>query len=84
MSLADARSRQRRSVGDSDGVARGRQGTRVSGLASSVATTFEAGKTFIIPAGIVHNDTNTGRTVARMLATYVVEKDKPLNSQIVR
>jgi len=49
-----------------------------------LATTLEAGKTFIIPAGIVHNDTNTGRTVARMLATYVVEKGKPLNSQIVR
>jgi quercetin dioxygenase-like cupin family protein len=60
------------------------EGTLVVEQEGRLATTLEAGKTFIIPAGIVHNDTNTGRTVARMLATYVVEKGKPLNSQIVR
>jgi quercetin dioxygenase-like cupin family protein len=42
--------------------------------------TLSAGQSLIIPAGVVHTDTNTGRTVARMLATYVVEKDKPLNT----
>ena len=36
-----------------------------------------AGKTFFIPAGTVHNATNSGSTQARVLATYIVEKGKP-------
>ena len=42
------------------------------------AMTLEAGKTFLIPAGTIHNATNTGSGPARVLATYVVEKGKPL------
>jgi quercetin dioxygenase-like cupin family protein len=42
--------------------------------------TLSQGQSLIIPAGVVHTDTNIGRKVARMLATYVVEKDKPLNT----
>ena len=37
-----------------------------------------AGGSFLIPAGTVHNATNTGTGKARILATYVVEKGKPL------
>ena len=37
-----------------------------------------AGKTFFIPAGTVHNATNRGSTRARVVATYIVEKGKPL------
>ena len=40
--------------------------------------TLGAGKTFLIPAGTVHNATNTGTGQARVLATYIVEKGKPL------
>jgi quercetin dioxygenase-like cupin family protein len=40
--------------------------------------TLEAGKTFIIPAGTVHDATNKGTAAARVLATYIVEKGKPL------
>ena len=40
--------------------------------------TLKAGQGFIIPAGTVHNATNTGSAQARVLATYVVEKGKPL------
>jgi quercetin dioxygenase-like cupin family protein len=40
--------------------------------------TLGAGKTFFIPAGTVHNATNSGSTRARVLATYIVEKGKPL------
>ena len=42
------------------------------------AVTLAAGKTFLIPAGTIHNATNTGSTPARILATYIVEKGKPL------
>jgi quercetin dioxygenase-like cupin family protein len=40
--------------------------------------TLKAGGTFLIPAGTVHNATNTGAGTARILATYIVEKGKPL------
>jgi len=40
--------------------------------------TLGAGKTFLIPPGTVHNATNTGSSQARVLATYLVEKGKPL------
>jgi quercetin dioxygenase-like cupin family protein len=40
--------------------------------------TLKTGGTFLIPAGTVHNATNTGAGTARILATYIVEKGKPL------
>ena len=40
--------------------------------------TVSAGQAFIIPAGIVHNATNKGTAVAKIVATYIVEKGKPL------
>jgi quercetin dioxygenase-like cupin family protein len=40
--------------------------------------TLGAGKTFLIPSGTVHNATNSGSSQARVLATYIVEKGKPL------
>jgi quercetin dioxygenase-like cupin family protein len=40
--------------------------------------TLGAGKTFLIPSGAVHNATNNGSSQARVLATYIVEKGKPL------
>jgi quercetin dioxygenase-like cupin family protein len=36
------------------------------------------GQSFLIPAGTIHNATNTGAGTARLLATYIVEKGKPL------
>ena len=42
------------------------------------AVTLDAGKTFLIPSGTVHNATNSGSTVARLLVSYIVEKGKPL------
>ena len=41
-----------------------------------------AGKAFIIPAGAVHNAKNTGSGLAKILATYIVEKGKPLATTI--
>ena len=40
--------------------------------------TLKAGQTFLIAAGAVHNATNKGQGTARILATYIVEKGKPL------
>ena len=42
------------------------------------AVTLRAGQTFLIPPGTVHNATNSGSGTARVLATYLVEKGKPL------
>ena len=40
--------------------------------------TLKSGGTFLIPAGTTHNATNTGAGVGKILATYIVEKGKPL------
>ena len=40
--------------------------------------TLQAGGSFLIPAGTVHNATNTSAGKGRILATYIVEKGKPL------
>src|SRR3954453_18825639 len=42
------------------------------------AVTLKAGQGFIVPAGTIHNATNTGTGGGKILATYVVEKGKPL------
>ena len=44
------------------------------------AVTLNAGQPFLIPAGTIHNATNTGSGTARILATYIVEKGKPLTT----
>jgi quercetin dioxygenase-like cupin family protein len=40
--------------------------------------TLKAGQTFLIPPGTVHNATNSGPGTARVVATYLVEKGKPM------
>jgi quercetin dioxygenase-like cupin family protein len=42
----------------------------------------EAGETFFVPAGLVHEGKNVGATVAKILATYVVEKGKPVSTPV--
>ena len=44
--------------------------------------TLQAGGSFLIPAGTVHNATNTGAGKGRILATYIVEKGKPLATMV--
>ena len=41
-------------------------------------TTFTAGQALTVPAGVVHSVRNVGSGNAAELATYVVEKGKPL------
>jgi quercetin dioxygenase-like cupin family protein len=40
--------------------------------------TLKAGEVLFIPTGVIHSATNVGDGVAGELATYVVEKGKPL------
>ena len=39
---------------------------------------IKAGEVFFVPAGLVHDGKNTGSSKAKVLATYVVEKGKPV------
>jgi quercetin dioxygenase-like cupin family protein len=41
-------------------------------------TTYEAGEVLLVPAGVVHAVRNVGSGNAAELATYVVEKGKPI------
>jgi quercetin dioxygenase-like cupin family protein len=47
-------------------------------LEGQPAVTLKAGEVLFIPAGVVHSVKNTGSGNAAELATYVVEKGKPL------
>lgn len=40
--------------------------------------TLQAGESIHIPAGIVHSAKNTGTGITSELATYIVDKDKPI------
>jgi quercetin dioxygenase-like cupin family protein len=42
------------------------------------AVRLGAGKTFLIPPNTIHDATNAGTSVARVLANYIVEKGKPV------
>jgi quercetin dioxygenase-like cupin family protein len=42
--------------------------------------TVKAGESFFVPAGLVHDGRNVGSGPAKVLATYIVEKGKPVAS----
>ena len=42
--------------------------------------TVKAGESFFVPAGVVHDGRNIGSGPAKVLATYIVEKGKPVAS----
>ena len=46
--------------------------------------TLSAGQTFFVPPNTPHNATNNGAGKARVLATYTVEKGKPLATPVTR
>ena len=47
-----------------------------------VTKTVKAGEAFIVPNGKPHNATNAGTGKASILATYIVEKGKPLATPV--
>ena len=58
------------------------EGTVVLEQEGKPAVTLGVGRTFLIPAGTVHNATNSSSAPARVLATYIVEKGKPLATPV--
>jgi quercetin dioxygenase-like cupin family protein len=54
------------------------EGTVLVEIDGKPAQTLTAGKAFLIPAGAIHNATNKGTGVAKILANYIVEKGKPV------
>lgn len=53
-------------------------GTLTVEVAGKPAMMKKAGEGFMIPAGTVHNAKNASNAAAKVLATYVVEKGKPV------
>lgn len=45
-------------------------------------TTYKAGETFPVDAGRVHEGMNLGTTPVKAIASFVVDKGKPLTSQV--
>jgi quercetin dioxygenase-like cupin family protein len=56
------------------------EGTLQLEVAGQPPRTLKAGEAFFIPPGVVHDGRNTGAGPAKVLATYVVEKGKPVAS----
>lgn len=48
------------------------------------SVTKKAGEAFIIPPNTVHNARNTGKTVAKAIATYIIEKGKPVTTPVTQ
>jgi quercetin dioxygenase-like cupin family protein len=57
------------------------RGTIEYRLDGKPAVTLKAGDVLFIPAGAIHGATNVGDDIASELATYIVEKGKPLITQ---
>ena len=58
------------------------EGTLVLEIQGQPAVTLKAGDSFFVPAGVVHDGKNTGKSPARVFATYVVEKGKPIATPV--
>ena len=54
------------------------EGTLEYQLEGKAPATFKAGEVLFIPAGVAHKAHNPGTTNGAELATYIVEKGKPL------
>jgi quercetin dioxygenase-like cupin family protein len=60
------------------------EGTFLIEQEGKAPVTLNAGGSFLIPAGKIHNATNTGTGPGKILATYIVEKGKPLATPAVK
>jgi quercetin dioxygenase-like cupin family protein len=54
------------------------EGTLVYEVEGRPATTYKAGDVLLVPAGAIHSVKNIGSGNGAELATYIVEKGKPL------
>ena len=46
------------------------------------AKTLQTGEVFLIPAGTIHNAKNAGTGVAKVVASYIIEKGKPVATPV--
>ena len=60
------------------------EGTALVEIEGKAPMTLTGGKAFLIPAGAIHNATNKGSSAARILATYIVEKGKPVATPVTK
>lgn len=44
--------------------------------------TLRAGESFMVPRGLAHNGANIGKVPARLVITYVTDKDVPVRSPV--
>ena len=58
------------------------EGTLVLEVEGKAPVTLKAGDVFFVPADTVHDGKNTGTGTAKVLATYIVEKGKPLATPV--
>jgi quercetin dioxygenase-like cupin family protein len=56
------------------------EGTITLEVQGKPPVTLKAGDVFFVEAGKVHDAKNTGTTPAKVLATYVVDKSKPIST----
>ena len=58
------------------------EGTVQLEVEGKAPVTLKAGDVFMIPVRKIHNATNTGTSVAKVVATYIVEKGQPLATPV--
>ena len=58
------------------------EGTVLVEIDGKPAVTLKAGQGFIIPAGAIHNATNKSGAGAKVLATYIIDKGKPVATPV--
>ena len=58
------------------------EGTLTLSVGGSPIATVKPGEVFFVPAGKAHWAENAGETPVKVLATFVVEKGKPLTSPV--
>ena len=56
------------------------EGTLLLEVEGQPPRTVNAGESFFVPAGVVHDGKNIGSGALKVLATYIVEKGKPVAS----
>lgn len=58
------------------------EGTLVLEVDGKPPVTLKAGEVFFVPPGVVHDGRNAGAGQAKVLATYVIEKGKPVATPV--
>src|SRR3982751_6819635 len=58
------------------------EGTLEIAIDGQPPRTLKAGDTFFVPAGVAHDGKNVGSGPAKVLATYIVEKGKPVATPV--